>query len=99
MEKEAERLGIDANKMIFMGKDRRYYSDDTPLAAGLDEDNLNEIDVLEDLNASTISIRWLMKNKKPIMSVILIVSLNCLKQFYSIALLMCYIYQLHLISC
>lgn len=68
MERCAGRLGLDVENVILMGKDCRYYFGDTPLSAGLDEENLNEVEVFQnsDAKSSMISIKWLLKEKKPI---------------------------------
>lgn len=51
-----------------MGKDRRYYPNDTPFSVGLDEENLNEIEIFKksDAKSQIISLKWLLKEKKPI---------------------------------
>lgn len=68
MKKCANKLEIDIENIILMGKDRQYYFIDTPLSVGLEEENLNEIDVYKksDANSNIINIKWLLKEKKPI---------------------------------
>lgn len=58
-----------------MGKDCRYYPNETPKSVHLSVENVNEIDILENLDTLfNITIKWLLKGKKPIESKIFLVN-------------------------
>lgn len=57
-----------------MGNDRRFYSDNTPLDVGLDEENINDVDVYQ---SCTVTLKWQLKGQKPIVYSIFLVSFVC----------------------
>lgn len=62
--------------MILMGKDCRYYPNETPNSVGMSIENVNEIDILENSEStSNLTIKWQLKGKKPIEAKIFCVSL------------------------
>uniref|UniRef100_A0A915D1Z5 Ubiquitin-like domain-containing protein n=1 Tax=Ditylenchus dipsaci TaxID=166011 RepID=A0A915D1Z5_9BILA len=73
IKENAAQLGMEASKVILMGKNCRIYPEKTPRNIGLDTENLNEIEVFEDCDAANdmLAIKWLMKGRKPIVSKIL----------------------------